>query len=401
MYSSRRVSRAQFWAATPTACPTLCQPWGQAQPYIDPYHLPPVCSPTTPERPTLSGTMPPLAAARSIQASVYSTAQSRYFPSPVSSQALAARVVARRLTTASPRPMRSRMASPSRSPSSGLASHRVVVGASRHVVERQVVALVGPVRPLVEGPPGRPLAAVSRAADDAVLRVVVGRLRVLAEEQPGEAPGPLDVGPVGRIGHAEHVEQVVALALVEPVVARLVLPHHHGVAVSGAVPAHLLVDGVELPLAVGQEPVAAAEQVEQGPVVEALVAVVQGVDALEVGTRGPEQAAVRMGVSLEGPRRGVLDGVEEPALQHGPLRWRPGGLARFQGDCHVCSSCMTFQGPGAGSGCPTRPSTSVTKRSGCRSARPSTPPPGQWTRSESTRVREPSPKLTRRSRCDR
>ncbi len=84
-----------------------------------------------------------------------------------------------------------------------------------------------------------------------MFRVVVGHRWILAEEQPGEAPGALDVGSVGRIGHAEHVEQVVALALMEPVVARLVLPHHHGVTVSRAVLAHLLIDDVELPLGVG------------------------------------------------------------------------------------------------------------------------------------------------------
>ena len=81
--------------------------------------------------------------------------------------------------------------------------------------------------------------------------VVVGCLRILTKEQPGKALGPFDVGSVGRIGHAEHVEQVVAFALMEPVVARLVLPHHHGVAVSRAVLAHLLIDDVEFPLGVG------------------------------------------------------------------------------------------------------------------------------------------------------
>ena len=170
----------------------------------------------------------------------------------------------------------------------GIAEYCLVVGASRHVVERQVVPGIGPVRTFVEGPVSRTFAAVSGASNDSVFRVVVRHLWIFAEKEFGETPGLLDMNPVGWIGHAEHVEQVVAFTLVEPIVARLVFLHHHGIAVSRVVLAHLLIDEIEFPLGIGQKLVAAAEQVEQWPIVEALVTVVQGIYALEVRTWGPK-----------------------------------------------------------------------------------------------------------------
>ena len=57
---------------------------------------------------------------------------------------------------------------------------------------------------------------------------------------------------------------------------------------SRAVLSHLIIDDIEFSLGIGQKPVAAAEQVEQRPVVEALVAVVQRIDTLEFRARGPK-----------------------------------------------------------------------------------------------------------------
>ena len=226
-----------------------------------------------------------------------------------------------------------------------IGAHRLVAGAARHVVEGQVVPLPGPVGAVLEGPEGRSHAAVPRTADDPLFPVVVGGLGILAEEQPGEAAGSLQVGGVARARGAEHVEEVVPLPLVEPVVPRLVLLDHHGVAVAAAVAAHRPGDGLEPPLAVGQEAVAPPEQVEERPVVEALVAVVEGVDALEVGRGRPKQVAVRLRVSLQHPGRRLLDGVEQPPLQDGPGRRVGRGLARFDNDGHAAAPW--FAQPGA------------------------------------------------------
>ncbi len=184
-------------------------------------------------------------------------------------------------------------------------------------------------RPLVKRPVSRPLAAVARAANKAALRVVVGHVRILSGEVLGKAPGALDVARIGRIGHAEHVEQIVALALMKPIVAGLVLVDDHRIAVAGIVLTHLRVDHVKGAIGLRQKPRAAAQQVKQRPVVKALVAVVQRIDALKVRARRPEQSAVWVGVALEHPRRGVLYRVKEPAHEHGPLRRRAYGRLRF------------------------------------------------------------------------
>ena len=59
--------------------------------------------------------------------------------------------------------------------------------------------------------------AVEWRAEDAVPGVEVGRVGVLADVHGGELAGALAVGRIGRIGDAEVVEHLIALAHVEPV----------------------------------------------------------------------------------------------------------------------------------------------------------------------------------------
>src|SRR5262245_5296736 len=70
---------------------------------MPPYHLPPHSLPIVPSSPTFEGKLPPLAAARSRQASTYSSTHFLYLASCVSRYACVASVVASRLSGWSPR----------------------------------------------------------------------------------------------------------------------------------------------------------------------------------------------------------------------------------------------------------------------------------------------------------
>ena len=126
------------------------------------------------------------------------------------------------------------------------------------------------------------------ALDDFSVGVVIGRLRIFVEVEAGVAFGALDVLLVGGIGQAQLVEEGVALALVHPVIALRVFFDEHGVAVSRVVVGKLGGDAVEGLVRMVEDVVATTEQIEQRPVVEALVGVVKAVDTLEVFGGGPQ-----------------------------------------------------------------------------------------------------------------
>ena len=117
----------------------------------------------------------------------------------------------------------------------------------------------------------RPGAAMQWRADDAVLRVPVRRIRVLADVHVSELPRPFPVRWVSRVRDPEVVEHLVALAHVEPVgvegdvqVPVLVakLGHVHGVG-RVAIRQHTLLavepsDSVPLSLGYVEEPLVSA-----------------------------------------------------------------------------------------------------------------------------------------------
>ncbi len=153
--------------------------------------------------------------------------------------------------------------------------------------------------------------AVVRTGDDAVGGVVVAVDRV--DVQVGEPQGAL--GPALGVGHAQEVEQEQALALVEPVVAALVLVAEH--VQFGEVrgdPLPVLPAGV-------QEVVGAAEEVQLRPVEEDLVEVVHAVTGGQPA--GVVQPAVGAGEVAGEAAPAVVEQVEQGALRH-----RPAG--RFQ-----------------------------------------------------------------------
>ena len=204
----------------------------------------------------------------------------------------------------------------------------VVGGDAGHVVIGKAVA-GHPGRPAVARfgvtqAPSRPAGTVVRGADQPPLAVIVGCLRVRPEVEPGEAFRPLAQQRVAGVGQAQGIEVDVALRLVELVVAQLVLAREH--AVGGELPGH----GVPLPVAQWQQAVAAAEQVVQRPVAEALVEVVGAVAAGVPLGRGvaPDQGAVGVRVLVQERIDRRVQQVEQPPLQHRPggeLRVRRGG----------------------------------------------------------------------------
>ena len=157
-----------------------------------------------------------------------------------------------------------------------------------------------------------------RRAQDAVPAVVVGGLRVFPGEHRGEAAGAADVLRDRGGSDAEVVEQHVPLALVVPlgVVVVLVvelLSEPRMPAADDAVVAEPGY-GVVLLQGPGQQLLAAAEGVEEPPVVEHLVEVVD-----VVGVVGD---ATRLGVLPDVQRGGLVDGVDQLPLQERPLRRR-------------------------------------------------------------------------------
>src|SRR5206468_2603036 len=133
---------------------------------------------------------------------------------------------------------------------------------------------------------------------------------------------------VRRIGQAEKVEVGVALALVELVVAPLV------VLMDKAKVGELARNGVPLALRQRQQVVTAAQEVEQRPVIEALVEVIGAVTALPAirGCLPPDERAIVARVSFEEREDHLVHGREQRALQHCPCRWRQARHRCLDGD---------------------------------------------------------------------
>ena len=132
---------------------------------------------------------------------------------------------------------------------------------------------------------------------------------------------------------------------------------------------HLLAEarrGVELPLPELQQLVASAQQVQQRPVVEALVEVVEAVSRrghlplrvqlevrLAAQARLVDEAAVGVGVFGEVGVDGLLHLPHELALQHRPLGRGDEGDGRHQrraGALGVCSAAGRGRGGGGAAG---------------------------------------------------
>ena len=164
-----------------------------------------------------------------------------------------------------------------------------------------------------------------------MLAVVVGRARVVAEIEAGEAAGAGLEGAVVRVGEALQVENGEPFAVMQPV------EHHgeffvvHPVAGEGDVfrPGGRVLPQVAFPalLVHVEDRVGGAERVQDGPVAQVFDGVVGTVvaapphDALQVA------ALVEILVEERGAGDGVL--VEEFAFEQGPRRR---SHRRFDGD---------------------------------------------------------------------
>ena len=143
--------------------------------------------------------------------------------------------------------------------------------AGQQPVQRKAVEPFLVLQPRIVGPVEQASAtgigSVVRAADDLVLGVVVTVRGVDVELGEPDRPVP----PPSRRRHAQEVQQQQALALVEPVVATLVLVSQQ------AKLGQLRGDSFPVPLGLRQQIVGTAEEVKLRPVEEGLVEVVGAV----------------------------------------------------------------------------------------------------------------------------
>ena len=215
--------------------------------------------------------------------------------------------------------------------------------AHRLGLPRQVFSRVGAVQDRLHGlhvvgaQPGTD-AGLEGRAEHAVARVVVGRLRVLADVHGGEAARAAHVFGAVRVGQAEVVERHVALALVVPLgdgrlrqvvvlvvdlrverppqPAPLAQVHVELVVVAPVDDAVVAPAGGRVPLLQRhlRHPLVGAHGVEQAPVGEPFVHVVHVV--------GEVQGAAGLGVLGEHRLGGLLHGVDQPPLHERPRRRR-------------------------------------------------------------------------------
>ncbi len=101
-----------------------------------------------------------------------------------------------------------------------------------------------------------------------MLAIVVDRFGILVQVESGEASRPYGEAGVGRIGHAQVVEEDVALRLVELVFAPGVLLVH------GTAPGEQSRDPFPAAMRHFQQMVATPHQVDEGPAEERLVEIV-------------------------------------------------------------------------------------------------------------------------------
>ena len=174
-------------------------------------------------------------------------------------------------------------------------------------------------------------------AQDPVVRVPVGGLWVGADEHVGETPGAVDVFGDRRIGQTEAVEGHVALGMVVPLVdhaaagdpGRLLLPAQAIVFIvqlwqhpaEDRVAGRPVGAGRRVPdhKGVVEDLAGAAHGVEDAPVVDLLVVVVDVVGVI--------QHAAGRRVLLDHQGRVAFADLDELALQQGPFgrRLDPGG----------------------------------------------------------------------------
>ena len=157
-----------------------------------------------------------------------------------------------------------------------------------------------------------------------MLGIEVGRVGVLADVHGGELAGALAVGRIGRIGDAEVVEHLIALAHVEPVgiegdveVPVLVaqLRHVHGMPrlVVGQLALFAVEPGDRIPFPLGnvEEALVAAQGVEHGAHGAAFVGVVHVEEMVH--------PTVGAGIALRGNVARGLQEAEQATLQQRPL----------------------------------------------------------------------------------
>src|SRR5579875_3038686 len=116
----------------------------------------------------------------------------------------------------------------------------------------------------------RATAAIEQAADDLVLRVIVGGARVLVEVEAGEAADTLAEGPIVRVGQALDVEGRQPLAVVQPVehdreflVVHAVAGERDILSLGGGVLPEVSFPGLLVQL---QDRIRGAESMQDGPV---------------------------------------------------------------------------------------------------------------------------------------
>ena len=177
-------------------------------------------------------------------------------------------------------------------------------------IERGRLAQQGPARPIEEG------------ADDAVLRVVVGGVRVLGHVHPGPAPHAAHQRAVVRLGEALQEDRRPGLAVVHPVEAGVELLVVHAVAAQrdlGRFRLGVLAEvAFHAPLVELQDAVVGAEGVQHRPVQEVLERVVGAVVAGPPGHA--QQVAPVVEVALEELGAGLRLRVQQLPLEQRPVR---------------------------------------------------------------------------------
>ena len=178
------------------------------------------------------------------------------------------------------------------------------------------------------GPEEGPAAAIEQAADDAVLGVIVGGLRVCAGVEAGEAFDPLPKAGIVGGGEAQQVEGGETFGIVEPIHRHREFSIVHAIAGhgdlrgpgEGVLPEVSFIGALKEFEGLGAPP----KGVEQGPV----VAVFDGIVGTIVASPplDAEQVATVVEVAFEELATAIVGSGEQFSLQECPGRRREWGL---------------------------------------------------------------------------
>ena len=155
-----------------------------------------------------------------------------------------------------------------------------------------------------------PAARGNRGAEDVVTGIVIGSLRVFADEHRGKAPGPANVFRNGGIGQPEIVKERIALTLVVPFrravvfVVNLLTEARMDTAHDAIVTKPR--DGIPLPQRAVTQFLVATYGVNQPPVVKQFIEVIHVIRVIRCS------AALRILFQHQGSRR--IDRIDEVTL---------------------------------------------------------------------------------------